>query len=273
MAFIQSINTELRKQGQLTLFIIINIILFLIINISDHIFNFNLIQYLAFPLDFFSAIIKFWTVFSYMFSHQDVGHLFYNMLLLYFNGRLFCGILLEKRFAFVYILSGISGALFLMMFSFFLNKDIEMVAISGASAAILGVISALAIYTPNMPISLFGVFEMKYKYFATLIFVLFTVIDFSINTPGKISHFGGAFFGLFYGYMLKNGRDLSLMSFYKLEKKSKLKVVHHNKNKSEANSENQQKLIDSILDKISKTGYENLSKSEKEVLFKFSNKK
>jgi hypothetical protein len=73
--------------------------------------------------------------------------------------------------------------------------------------------------------------------------------------------------------MLKNGRDLSLMSFYKLEKKSKLKVVHHSKNKSEANSENQQKLIDSILDKISKTGYENLSKSEKEVLFKFSNKK
>jgi hypothetical protein len=99
------------------------------------------------------------------------------------------------------------------------------------------------------------------------------VIDFSINTPGKISHFGGAFFGLFYGYMLKNGRDLSLISFYKIEKKSKLKVVHHSKNKSEANSENQQKLIDSILDKISKTGYENLSKSEKEVLFKFSNKK
>ena len=123
MSFIQSINTELRKQGKLTLFIIINIILFLIINISDHIFNFNLIQYLAFPLDFFSAIIKFWTVFSYMFSHQDVGHLFYNMLLLYFNGRLFCGILLEKRFAFVYILSGISGALFLMIFSFFLNKN------------------------------------------------------------------------------------------------------------------------------------------------------
>jgi membrane associated rhomboid family serine protease len=126
MSFIQSIDTELRKQGKLTLFIIINIILFLIINISEHIFDFNLIQYLAFPLDFFSAIIKFWTVFTYMFSHQDVGHLFYNMLLLYFNGRLFCGILLEKRFTFVYILSGISGALFLMTFSFFLNKNIQL---------------------------------------------------------------------------------------------------------------------------------------------------
>ena len=273
MSFLQSINAELRKQGKLSLFIIINIFLFLIINICDHIFNFNLIQYLAFPLDFFSAITTFWTVFTYMFSHQDVGHLFYNMLLLYFNGRLFCGILLEKRFTFVYILSGISGALFLMMFSFFLNKNIEMVAISGASAAILGVISALAIYTPNMPINLFGVFEMKYKYFALLLFVLFTVIDFSVNTPGKISHFGGAIFGLFYGYMLKNGNDLSLLSFYKKEKKSKLKVVHYGKNKSETHSENQQKIIDSILDKISKTGYDNLSKSEKEILFKFSNKK
>lgn len=271
MSFIQNIIIEIRKQGKLTLFIILNIVFFLFINISAHIFNFKLIDYLALPINFFKAILKFWTIFTYMFSHEDVGHLFYNMILLYFNGRIFCNLLLEKRFTFVYIVSGISGALFLLVLSFFINQNLDY--ISGASAATIGVISALAMYTPNLPVNLFGVFEIRYKYFAMVIFALFTIIDFSINTGGKISHFGGAFFGLFYGYMLKNGRDLSLMSFYKLEKKSKLKVVHHNKNKSEANSENQQKLIDSILDKISKTGYENLSKSEKEVLFKFSNKK
>ena len=94
MSFIQNIIFELRKQGKLTLFIIINIVLFLFINISAHIFNFNLISYLALPINFFKAIQKFWTIFTYMFSHEDVGHLFYNMILLYFNGRIFCNLLL-----------------------------------------------------------------------------------------------------------------------------------------------------------------------------------
>lgn len=273
MSFIQNITYELRKQGKLTLFIIINIVLFLIINISTHIFNFELINYLALPINFNKALIKFWTIFTYMFSHDHIGHLFYNMILLYFNGRIFCNLLLEKRFVFVYILSGISGALFLMIFSFFINQNLEMAAICGASAATIGVITALAIYTPNLPVNLFGVFEIKYKYFAAVIFVLFTIIDFSVNTGGKISHFGGAFFGLFYGYMLKNGNDLSLLSFYKPVKKSKLKVVHNSQKKSSPNADSQQKAIDVILDKISKSGYENLSKVEKEMLFKFSQKK
>ena len=273
MSFFQNLSFELRKQGTLTLFIIINAVLFLFINISEHIFSFPLQNYLFLPINFYNAILKFWTIVTYMFSHEHIGHLFYNMILLYFNGRLFIGILLEKRFTFVYLLSGVSGALFLMMFSFFLNQNLEMAAISGASAATLGVISALAIYTPNMPISLFGVFEMQYKYFAILIFVLFTIIDFSVNTGGKISHFGGAFFGLFYGYMLKQGKDLSLKSFYFSPKKPKLKVVHTNAKSSTPNSASQQQVIDAILDKISKTSYENLTKTEKEILFKFSQKK
>jgi membrane associated rhomboid family serine protease len=273
MSFIQNIIFELRKQGKLTLFIILNIVLFLFINISAHVFNFNLISYLALPINFFKAILKFWTIFTYMFSHEDVGHLFYNMILLYFNGRIFCNLLLEKRFTFVYIVSGISGALFLLTLSFFINQNLELAYISGASAATIGVISALAMYTPNLPVNLFGVFEIRYKYFAMVIFALFTIIDFSINTGGKISHFGGALFGLLYGYMLKNGNDLSLLSFYKPSKKTKLKVVHNSKTSSTSNAISQQKLIDAILDKISKNGYENLSKTEKELLFKFSQKK
>lgn len=273
MSFIQNIIFELRKQGKLTLFIIINIVLFLFINISAHIFNFGLINYLALPINFFKAAQKFWTVFTYMFSHEDVGHLFYNMILLYFNGRIFCNLLLEKRFTFVYIVSGISGALFLVLLSFFINQNLESAYLSGASAATIGVIAALAMYTPNLPVNLFGVFEIRFKYFALVIFALFTIIDFSVNTGGKISHFGGALFGLLYGYMLKNGNDLSSISFYKPTKKTKLKVVHKTKNSSTVNTNSQQKEVDAILDKISKNGYENLSKAEKEMLFKFSQKK
>lgn len=273
LSFFQTIKLELLKQGKLTLFIIINCIVFLAINISEHIFNFPLINYLSLPVNFFKAVLKFWTIITYMFSHEHIGHLFYNMILLYFNGRIFCNLLLERRFVFVYILSGIFGALFLMVFSFFINQNLEYAFISGASAATIGIISALAIFTPNLSVNLFGVFEIKYKYFAMAIFVLFTLIDFSVNTGGKISHFGGAFFGLLYGYLLKNGNDISIFSFYKPTKKTKLNVVHRNYKMPKESINNKQKEIDEILDKISKSGYENLTKVEKEILFKFSQKK
>jgi membrane associated rhomboid family serine protease len=272
MSFIKNFSQEVNQVNKLTLYIVINIAVFLIINISGNIFDFDILKYLAFPVKFEQALPKFWTIITYMFSHDHLGHLFSNMILLYFNGRIFCNLLFEKRFVFVYILSGVSGAIFLLLFSL-LNQSSEMATISGASAASLGIICALAIYSPNLPINLFGLFEMSYKYIAMIVFVLFTIIDFKSNTGGKISHFGGAFFGLLYGYLLKNGDDLSLLSYYKFAKKSKLKVVHYGSTKTSINDDVIQKEIDAILDKISKSGYENLTKSEKEKLFKFSQKK
>jgi hypothetical protein len=115
---------------------------------------------------------------------------------------------------------------------------------------------------------------MRYKYYAMLVFVVFTIIDFTVNTGGKISHFGGAMFGLLFGYLLRNGKDLSEMSLFKSSKKTKLKKVHDNKHfYNKPNSLTQQQMIDELLDKISKNGYDSLSKSEKELLFKLSDKK
>lgn len=275
MSFIQNIKNELQKQNKLTILLVINIALFFIINISTGIFNTPILTTnLALPLNINEFAFKFWTLFTYMFSHKDLGHVFYNMLLLYFTAQTFLNFLSEKKLIFVYIVSGLFGGLILLVLSVIFRSIFAYSILFGASAAVIGIVSCLAIYIPNLPVSLFGIIEMRYKYYALLIFAVSTIIDFNVNTGGKISHFGGAFFGLFFGYMLKNGQDFSELSFFKRQKKTTLKVIHSKKNKSVNDVSNaHQKTIDELLDKISKNGYENLSKTEKELLFKLSQKK
>lgn len=169
-------------------------------------------------------------------------------------------------------MSGIMGGVILLILSAIFPAAFEYSILFGASAAVIGIVTSLAVYIPNLPVSLFGIIEMKYKYYALLIFAVSTIIDFNINTGGKISHFGGAFFGLFFGYMLKNGKDISDISLFKRSKK--MKVVYSNPSvKPNETNQNNQQTIDALLDKISKNGYESLSKSEKELLFKLSQKK
>jgi membrane associated rhomboid family serine protease len=275
MSFIQNIKQELQRHNRLTILLVVNISIFFIINISTGIFQSNFITLnMSLPLNLNEFMFKFWTLFTYMFSHKDLGHVFYNMLLLYFSAQTFLSFLSEKKLVFVYIMSGLMGGIILLILSAIFPSTFEYSILFGASAAVLGIVTSLALYIPNLPVSLFGIIEMKYKYYALLIFAVSTIIDFNVNTGGKISHFGGAFFGLFFGYMLKNGNDISELTFFKRTKKSKLKVVHSNKNvKTHEQSQSNQQTIDSLLDKISKNGYESLSKSEKELLFKLSQKK
>ncbi len=274
MSVIQNIKNELQKHSTLTILLIVNISLFFIINISTGIFNFPLYVYLALPLKFNLFLTHFWTLFTYMFAHKDLGHVFYNMLLLYFTAQTFLNFLPEKKLVFVYIASGLFGGLVLLILSCIFPSVFAYSLLFGASAAVLGIVMSLAAFIPNLPVNLFGIIEMRYKYYALLVFALTTIIDFNVNTGGKISHVGGALFGLFFGYMLKQGKDLSSVSFFKFKKSPQLKVVQNNPraNSDVPNSANQH-TIDTLLDKISKIGYDNLSKAEKELLFKLSQKK
>ena len=273
-SFISTIQSEFKKQSKLTLLLIVNVALFLIINVFSNILTINLLDWLAMPVSLSQFIYRFWTIISFQFAHDGFGHVLANMLLLYFNGRMFANLLTEKRLVFLYLLSGVSAGLLMLVLGLILPQQFSGVYLFGASASVIGIICAFAMYTPNMPIAIFGIIEMKYKYWAMILFTLFTLLDFSINTGGKISHFGGAAFGLLFGYLLKNGNDLSQLSFYKPKAKTNLRVVHTNKSaiNNSVSSEVQQ-TIDGLLDKISKNGYESLSKSEKELLFKLSQKK
>ena len=245
--------------------------LFFIINIGIHILKINLIPYLALPLNLAEFILKIWTLATYMFSHEDLGHVFYNMLLFYFSAQTFTNFLSQQKLLTVYIISGISGGLVLLLLSILFPVQFNGAYLIGASAAVIGVVTSIAAYLPNLSVNLFGIIEMKYKYYALLIFVTYTILDFTVNTGGKISHFGGAFIGLLYGYMLREGKDIFDFKSFKKQKKSSLKIVHSNP--SYSNSDNDQQLLDRLLDKISNSGYDSLTKSEKELLFKLSKKK
>ena len=264
MAFFDNLKYELQKHSVLTILLIVNVSLFFILNISTGIFHSAAItNFLTLPLNLSEFLFKPWTLLTYMFAHKDLGHLFYNILLLYFTSKTFLNFLNEKKLVYVYIMSGLFGGITLLILSAIFPANFASSFLLGASAAVIGIVASLAVYIPNLPVSLFGIIEMKYKYYALLVFALTT-----------ISHFGGALFGLFFGYMLKNGKDISDFSYLKREKKPTLKVVHSNKSKAPSNAgfDNQQ-TIDLLLDKISKQGYENLTKAEKELLFKLSQKK
>jgi membrane associated rhomboid family serine protease len=226
---------------------------------------------LGLPVGGTDFLFRFWTLFTYMFTHESLGHIFWNMVLFYFSAQLFYLILGEKRMLYVYVMSGLAGGALLLICGLVLPKVFAGAILIGASAAVTGVVMVMAIYAPNYPVALWGIIHMPYKYFALMTFILSTVIDFSLNTGGKISHIGGAVFGLAYGLLLKNGTDLAQPGFMSA-KRSKLKLVSRT-NIPSGSVKTEEKRMNELLDKISRSGYDSLTKAEKDELFNLSQKK
>ena len=125
---------------------------------------------------------------------------------------------------------------------------------------------------------------VKIVYIALVMFIFTSLVDFSVNTGGKIAHIGGAFLGFIFAYYYKKGKDITKgfdglldgMATWFKPGKQKMKVTHKRSSDDieyKRERANEQKEIDKILDKISKAGYDSLSSKEKELLFKMSDKK
>lgn len=271
--FIERLKYNFQKQGVLTQIIIINVAIFLVINLVGNLSHLYLTPYVALPIGGYEFIFKFWTLFTYMFTHESLGHIFWNMFLFYFTSQIFFTLFGQKKLLYVYVMSGISGGALVLILGLILPEAFGHSILLGASAAVMGVAAVMAIYAPNYTVYIWGIIEMRYKFFFLLIFGVSTIIDLSSNTGGKISHIGGALFGLLYGYQLKKGFDLFDFAFLK-RKKNKLKVVSYNPKKAaDIKVQNKEKTMNTLLDKISKSGYDSLTKSEKDLLFKLSQKK
>jgi membrane associated rhomboid family serine protease len=264
-------------------FTIVAVIAFLLSNqeISD-----KALDIFSVPASLDALLIRPWTLITYMFTHKDIWHILFNMLWLYSFGRIFLEYLDGRKLVAVYLLGGLSGA-FVYILSFnvfpaFTGVVADSVAI-GASASVMAIVIAISAYVPDYTIQLFLFGRIKIKYLALAIFVLTSIMDFSVNSGGKLAHIGGAFFGYLYTINLRRGRDMGkgfnkILDFFVTPFKpgKKLKVTHkkvateyeYNKIKVE-----HQKLINNILDKISKGGYDSLTKEEKETLFNESQKK
>jgi membrane associated rhomboid family serine protease len=217
-------------------------------------------------------ITKPWTIFTYMFVHAGLLHFAFNMLALYWFGRIFEDFLNARQFTFAYLAGGLSGALiFILSYNIFpgLQGDV-FVSVVGASACVMAIIVATATLLPDYSLHLMFLGSIPLKYVA-LIYILIDIVGMagSSNVGGAIAHLGGAFLGFVYIRALRSGNDWSTL----FQRKPKLKVVHGSvKSSRPVNEVPEQEVIDRILDKISSKGYESLTKQERELLFKASKK-
>ncbi|MBS2210497.1 rhomboid family intramembrane serine protease [Carboxylicivirga mesophila] len=291
MSIVDEIKQSYRQGGVLTKLIYINIGVFIAIRLLQVFFSFSsgsgsaqyypLLEWVSVPADLSKLLFKPWTLISYMFVHYDFLHILFNMLYLYWFGRIFLEFLNPRQLLGVYFLGGLLGVVFyLISYNLIpvLHQQVPYAILMGASGSVMAILFAIARYAPNHKIYLlfFGAVQLKYVALVALILDLISIPQLS-NTGGHLTHIGGAAFGYFYGGSISQGRDVT-MGFNRMmdrlatlfKPKSKLKVTHRRPmSDMEYNSRkvNKQQEVDRILDKIKKSGYDSLSKEEKQTLF------
>ncbi|SNR67883.1 Membrane associated serine protease, rhomboid family [Maribacter sedimenticola] len=245
----------------------------------------SIVQWFELPNNLMDIVYQPWSIITYSFFHGGIGHLFWNMLLIYFVGRIFLNLFDAKRFLTVYLLGVILGGLTFVLgyniFPAFFNTNAYLI---GASAGASAVLIFICTYLPNQEVRLIF-FNVKLWMVGAGV-VLLDLIQLPIsNSGGHLAHLGGAFLGYFYASQLLKGTDIgsgfsklmdNVVNVFKTTgKKAPMKTVYKNKKRTanfgssqDYDKKTHQKKIDAILDKISKSGYESLSKAEKDFLFK-----
>lgn len=255
------------------------------------------------------VLFKFWSIITYNFVHVDLGHIFFNLLIFYFTGRIFQQFIGDKKILSTYILGGVAGwflyALFYNIFPVFASANAAGAPILGASASVMAVMIAAATMAPNIEVRLFMIFPIKFKWIAIFMLIADLINIESSNPGGHIAHLGGAAFGFISVWQYQKGRDIlawfdrftdSIAAiFTRQQRQPRMRVerggtrtssssrpsgrtrptTRAQRSSDEAYKGNQQEMqrrVDEILDKISQSGYESLSKAEKEFLFKYSNR-
>jgi len=287
-----------RQRSPLPVIILINIAVFIFVNlVKTGIYLANLsntsaflkfISLLAVPANINSLLEKPWTIITYMFLHEGFFHILFNMLILFFAGKLFLQYIGRKRIINVYIFGGICGAaFFILSYNIFpvFESSLNIAVALGASASVLAVLTAIATFIPNYSITLFLLGRIKLKYIVAIL-LLIDLMSIEKNNPGgHIAHLGGALYGFVFIYF-GNKNYLKLKVFKKIKGffsfKPKLRKVHSSKyndvrymsdDKYNAEKVKEQNKIDKILDKISRSGYQSLTKEEKDFLFSKSRNK
>ena len=276
------------QKNVLSRLMLINITIWLIclfICVFTWLFNISDISFVtklfAVPSDIATLAEKPWSIFTYMFLQEQFGHLFFNMLMLYYGGKIFLQYFSQKQLLLTYIIGGLVGALFFILafnaFPVFENMKGHAVAL-GSSASVLSILIAAATYRPDYTLNLFLLGQVKMKWIA----IVFVVIDFlSIskgNSGGHIAHLGGALWGFLYAYMLN--KDFDIYRIFKKRARIKVKTVNTENYQGRPKTDEQynaeraqtQEETDRILEKIAKNGYSSLSDKEKEFLFRQSKK-
>lgn len=237
------------------------------------------------PASLSTLLYQPWSVFTYMFLHTAFFHVLFNMLWFYWFGEIFVLYLGDKKILPLYILGGLAGAvIYLLAYNllpvFKPQADISMML--GASASIFAIVFAAATIAPDYEIRLMFLGSVKIKYIA-VVSLLLDIINIPYgNAGGYIAHIGGALSGYLYIKSLQGGFDFT-SPFNKLfiavanlfKPKSSIKVTYKSetqKTEKTSRTKGEQQKVDDILDKIARSGYDSLTKEEKDFLFNFSKK-
>lgn len=292
--FITNLKEGFRRGDIVTQLLYINIGVFLVVtlvNIALTLFNQPVglwANYLEFPAWWERFLRQPWSLFTYMFMHAGVLHILFNMLWLYWFGRLFLQFFSAKHLRGLYVLGGIVGGLAYMvaynLFPYF-SDAVYSSYLLGASASVLAIVIAVGIREPNYPIQLMFIGTVKLKHVAIFMLLLDLLFMTSGNAGGHIAHLGGALAGWWFAAGLQKGHDAtkwinSVLDFFAggwkpSPRKPKMKVHYSDKQKDydfNARKKERTEEIDRILDKLRKSGYGSLTDAEKKSLFDASKK-
>lgn len=294
-------NAFRKPNNGLLQIIFINILVFLVLLFSKVILTLSgfsgfyqtFVSKISIPSSFYKFLFQPWSILTYFFAHTDFFHILFNMLFLYWFGGLVHEYLGNRRLVNVYILGGIvGGLLFMIAYNLipYFKPLIDSSLMLGASGAAFAVVVAAATLLPDYTFMLLFIGPVRIKYIALFYIIVSIASTVGTNAGGNIAHLGGALIGFIYIKQLRKGVDLgspisAVFDFIKslfveVPQKPQMKVTHRSYtnvgyNQSthftsdDAPNENE---VDELLDKISRSGYESLSKDEKLKLFKASQK-
>lgn len=285
------------KRGDISIqYIYINIGIYVLVSLVSVVwmlFNWGIpawIHYFQLPAWFPSFIKQPWSLFTYMFLHAGVLHLLFNMLWLYWFGRMFLSLFSARHFRGLYILGGICGGLLYMLaynvFPYFQSYLYGSVLV-GASASVLAIVVATAYRIPEFQVNFMFIGAVRLKYVALFVVLMDLLFVTSGNGGGHIAHLGGALAGWCFAWSLNKGHDITkwinssidwlfrIFDAKKTVKKPKMKVNKGGRAQDydyNAQKKRQSEEVDRILDKLKKSGYGSLTTEEKKRLFDASKK-
>lgn len=291
MSLIDDFKLQYKLGDMTTKLIFWNILLFAIPSVVFallQLFNFgiNYYYYVGLSSNLNQFLFKPWTILTYSFFHNGFFHILFNMIMLNFSGKLFTTFFTQKQLFALYVLGGLfGGILYLLSYLLFPLLQNQNALLVGASASVMAILIATTTYSPYMNLRLALIGNVKLWHIA-IVFLVIDLIQLPLeNTGGHLAHIGGAFFGFIFIKALQSGTDLSsgfnsvldfFVNLFSSKKTTPFKKIHKNPKSSNptkttsrvVTKDRTQQQIDEILDKISQSGYDSLTKEEKEFLFK-----
>lgn len=280
------IKASFREGSVITRLIYLNLAVFVLVRVVQVLFflsarDFTLLQWFELPSDPALLLRRPWTLVTYMFLHFDFLHILFNLLVLYWFGRIFLDYFDQNQLLGLYLLGGVAGgAVYVAAYNFFpvFSRVVSNSFLLGASASIIAILMAGAFRDPNRPVYLFLIGRVSLKYLALFLFISYIIGISTSNAGGNLAHLGGAATGIFFVVQHRRGRDITrwagtlshgLANLFKPRRHVKVAFKQPPRDDHEYNRQRaaHQTEINRILDKISQSGYDSLTRDEKKTLF------